>query len=163
MRNFRTDIRISTPRLWSAARWAVRGALGLAAALGFWLAGLQLTGNIHAFEAGVLYRSAQLDQAALSDVIEDNHIKSVLNLRGFNPDSVWYREEFAVSRALGVAHFDFPLSANSVVDPGTMARLGKLLRDAPKPLLIHCQSGADRTGLAAALYEFAITAQARRG
>ncbi len=26
------------------------------------------------------------------------------------------------------------------------------MRDAPKPLLIHCLAGADRTGLASALY-----------
>jgi protein tyrosine/serine phosphatase len=30
------------------------------------------------------------------------------------------------------------------------------MRDAPKPILIHCRSGADRTGLASALYLAAI-------
>ena len=28
----------------------------------------------------------------------------------------------------------------------------QLLREAPKPVLVHCEGGADRTGLAAALY-----------
>lgn len=31
-------------------------------------------------------------------------------------------------------------------------QLATLLRDAPKPLLIHCRSGSDRTGLASAIY-----------
>jgi protein tyrosine/serine phosphatase len=28
----------------------------------------------------------------------------------------------------------------------------QVMRDAPKPLLIHCRAGADRTGIAAALF-----------
>ena len=56
-------------------------------------------------------------------------------------------------------HYDLPLSANSLVDPATMARISALLRSAPKPVLIHCQSGADRSGLVAALYEYAIAAR----
>jgi protein tyrosine/serine phosphatase len=36
------------------------------------------------------------------------------------------------------------------------AELVQLMRDAPKPVLIHCQGGADRTGLASALYLAAI-------
>ena len=40
-----------------------------------------------------------------------------------------------------------------------MARISALLRSAPKPVLIHCQSGADRSGLVAALYEYTIAAR----
>ena len=144
-------------------RWAVRivlwAALGLPAGLGIYLAGLQLTGNIHTVEPGALYRSAQLGEGALADVIDDYHIKSVINLRGAVPQASWYRSEIAVSTARGVVHYDLPLSANSLVDPATMARISALLRSAPKPVLIHCQSGADRSGLVAALYEYAIAAR----
>ena len=35
-------------------------------------------------------------------------------------------------------------------------RLIEVMRAAPKPLLIHCQGGADRTGLALALYAAVI-------
>ena len=136
--------------------WA---ALGLPAGLGIYLAGLQLTGNIHTVEPGALYRSAQLGEGALADVIDDYHIKSVINLRGAVPQASWYRSEIAVSKARGVVHYDLPLSANSLVDPATMARISALLRSAPKPVLIHCQSGADRSGLVAALYEYAIAAR----
>ncbi len=147
---------------WSARRgvrvilWA---ALGLPAGLGIYLAGLQLTGNIHTVEPGALYRSAQLGESALTDVIDDYHIKSVINLRGADPRASWYRSEIAVSQARGVVHYDLPMSANSLVDPSTMARISALLRSAPKPVLIHCQSGADRSGLVAALYEYAIAAR----
>jgi protein tyrosine/serine phosphatase len=145
------------------ARRAVRvilwAALGLPAGLGLYLAGLQLTGNVHTVEPGALYRSAQLGESALTDVIDDYHIKSVINLRGADPRASWYRSEIAVSQARGVVHYDLPMSANSLVDPSTMARISALLRSAPKPVLIHCQSGADRSGLVAAIYEYAIAAR----
>jgi protein tyrosine/serine phosphatase len=34
-----------------------------------------------------------------------------------------------------------------------------LLQQAPKPILIHCLGGADRSGLVSALYRFAIEGQ----
>jgi protein tyrosine/serine phosphatase len=37
-----------------------------------------------------------------------------------------------------------------------------VMRDAPKPLLIHCQAGADRTGLASALYLAAIAGKSEQ-
>jgi protein tyrosine/serine phosphatase len=37
-----------------------------------------------------------------------------------------------------------------------VADLLAIMRRAPKPLLVHCKSGADRTGLVSALYRFAI-------
>jgi protein tyrosine/serine phosphatase len=40
-----------------------------------------------------------------------------------------------------------------------LSRYLAMLRQAPKPLWIHCPSGADRTGLVAALYLFAIEGQ----
>jgi protein tyrosine/serine phosphatase len=44
------------------------------------------------------------------------------------------------------------LSANTELDLKQVADLVEALRDAPKPLLIHCRAGSDRTGLASALY-----------
>jgi protein tyrosine/serine phosphatase len=39
----------------------------------------------------------------------------------------------------------------------TRQQIGEVLgivRDAPKPLLVHCKAGADRAGLVSALYRF---------
>ena len=57
---------------------------------------------------------------------------------------------------LGLAHFDFRMSAKTELSPAEAEALLALMEAAPKPLLIHCQSGADRTGLAAALYVAAV-------
>jgi len=114
-------------------------------------------GNFHAVEPGVLYRSAQLDQAGFEAFSRQYGIKSVLNLRGAHAGEGWYDGEMTAVRDLGIAHFDYGLSAKRAVTGAQIADLLDLMRRAPKPLLIHCQSGADRSGLVAALYEYAIT------
>jgi protein tyrosine/serine phosphatase len=117
---------------------------------------LATSGNFHTVKAGQLYRSAQLDRAEFSKVIESYHIKSVLNLRGPNPESAWYKDELAAMREHAVDHYDVGISAHQPPTPDQMARILVILRTAAKPLLIHCKAGSDRTGLVAALYRYAI-------
>jgi protein tyrosine phosphatase (PTP) superfamily phosphohydrolase (DUF442 family) len=113
-------------------------------------------GNVHAVALGVLYRSAQLDNGELKAVARQYGIKSVLNLRGAHVGEPWYDSEMATARGLGIVHYDYPLSSKRVVTGRQIAELLAIVRRAPKPLLIHCRSGADRSGLVAALYEYAI-------
>jgi protein tyrosine/serine phosphatase len=117
---------------------------------------IQYQGNLHAVGDGVLYRSAQLSRAELISAMQEHRIKSVLNLRGANPGSPWYDDEVAESRALGLAHYDYPLSAKRFVTGEQIAEILEIVRRAPKPLLIHCKSGADRSGLVAALYRYTV-------
>jgi protein tyrosine/serine phosphatase len=60
-----------------------------------------------------------------------------------------------MSRSLGVAHYDYALSSHRFVTRQQIGEVLGLVRDAPKPLLVHCKAGADRTGLISALYRFA--------
>lgn len=113
---------------------------------------LQLTGNFHETIPGELYRSAQLRPGELAHYTQEYHIRSVLNLRGDNTNAPWYDTEVAEAKALGVKHLDFRMSAGRELTKDQAIELMAMMRDAPKPLLIHCRSGADRTGLAAALY-----------
>jgi len=144
--------------------WLVRSlkiaaiAVGLtASSIGGYWGILQYEGNLHVVSPGVLYRSAQLSKAEIKSTVQEYGIKSVLNLRGANAGSPWYDNELAESRALGLAHYDFSLSAKRLVTSQQVADILDIVRGAPKPLLIHCKSGADRAGLVAALYRFAET------
>jgi protein tyrosine/serine phosphatase len=139
----------------ACVRTAKRGALGVlltAAAIASYCGIIRYMGNIHVVEEGQLYRSAQLDKGQFERVIEKYQIKSILNLRGDNAGQVWYDDELAVSKASEVKHFDYGIGAGEVVTTGQINDILKIVRAAPKPLLIHCNGGADRSGLVAALY-----------
>ncbi|MFM8608143.1 MAG: dual specificity protein phosphatase family protein [Hyphomicrobiales bacterium] len=125
------------------------GALG-------WAVYLRLSGNVHQIGTSEVYRSAQLSSSGLESVIKDHNIKTVLNLRGSQQNSDWYDAERATATKLGVTHIDLPLSANEEPDDAKLDHLIATMRDTEKPLLIHCEGGADRSGLAAALYRRVI-------
>lgn len=132
-------------------------AIGLgAAALGAYCGIVVYEGNFHAVSPGVLYRSAQPSDAELQSFVQQYKIRSVLNLRGANTGSPWYDDEVKESRALGLAHYDYGLSARRLVTGRQIADILDIMRRAPKPLLVHCMSGADRAGLVAALYRYAV-------
>jgi len=110
-----------------------------------------LAGNVHEVIAGQFYRSGQLSGTHLAGVIERYQIKTVLNLRGASTRP-WYVDEVATTQRLGVTHLDFKMSALKELSLAETQRLVAVMRDAPKPLLIHCEGGSDRSGLAAVLY-----------
>ena len=109
-------------------------------------------GNFHEVEKGVVYRSAWLGAEKLEQAVDRLGVKTVLNLCGEQPGVEWYEGEVEVSRRRGVNFVSIGLSANTALDAAQLAKLTDALRDAPKPLLIHCRAGSDRTGLASAIY-----------
>lgn len=120
-------------------------------ALAVYLGALHLTGNFHAVVPGELYRSAQPGAGAI-DRAAALGVRTILNLRGAHPGTDWYDAEVAEARRDGITLVDFPMSARVALDQAGAERLIALMAAAEKPLLIHCLAGADRTGLAAALY-----------
>ncbi len=144
------------PRRWRVARRVGFAALVAILAFGGYLGALQLTGNVHTVEAGQLYRAGQLSSAQFARVIQQDGIKTIINLRGPHILDAWYEGERAVSKQYGVMHYDYGISAERRVTPDQIADLLHILRSAPRPILVHCQGGADRSGLVSALYEAVI-------
>lgn len=114
---------------------------------------VQYGGNVHVVEAGRVYRSAQPSGAGLDELTRRYGIRSVLNLRGDNSGKPWYDEEMRAARADKLVHFDYAISAQREVTRSQMDDVLRLIDRAPKPVLIHCNAGSDRTGLVAAVYE----------
>lgn len=110
-----------------------------------------LLDNFHPVIPNQVYRSAQPDIAYLTYDIKKYHIKSVINLRGENKDKSWYDSEVIISKLLHVKHYDLSLSAYKLPTPTQLRKLVHILQTAPRPMLIHCAGGSDRTGLAAAI------------
>jgi protein tyrosine/serine phosphatase len=117
---------------------------------------LAYTGNLHAVSEGVLYRSAQLSKEQFADAIREHKLKSILNLRGAHPGEAWYDDEVLAAQRAGIAHYDYPMSSRRKLRPDQIEPILEIVRNAPKPLLVHCRSGADRSGLIAALFRLAI-------
>lgn len=113
---------------------------------------LSFRDNIHTVTPGKLYRSAQLSPSRLERLIQSDRIRTVINLRGPNPHFDWYRDEVSVSRSMGVQHYDVQLSSTHLPNAEQLRRLITLFQTVPKPILLHCQGGADRTGFAVAMW-----------
>jgi protein tyrosine/serine phosphatase len=128
--------------------------LAIIAAARLWY--VEEQGNFHPITPGEAYRSAQLDQDELEYYIRKFGIHSIINVRGKKTGKPWYMEEIETCRNLGVRHYDLKLSPKKAPSPRRIKELLRLFRIAPRPVLIHCKAGADRAGLAAALWKMVI-------
>ena len=117
---------------------------------------MEENGNFHVVENGVLYRSGQLDKDELLYYIKKYHIKSIVNLRGKQQGKSWYKEEIRLSRRLNLVHIDFRLSSSKIIKPNKLIKLINILKKIPKPILVHCKAGADRSGLVSAIWKYYV-------
>jgi len=119
-----------------------------------WICYFLIYGNFHQVDKS-LYRSAQLFPFNMPYYIENKNIKSILNLRGPS-DRQWYIDELRISKEYNVTHYDYDMGDRYETSMEGMNKIISIIKDAPKPILIHCKAGADRTSLVSALYLYAI-------
>ncbi|QFY59967.1 protein tyrosine phosphatase [Rhizobium grahamii] len=144
------------PKLRSYRKILLLPVTAFVLAAGSYYSYLAATDNFHAVIPGEVYRSSQPSAKSIANFEQEYGIKTILNLRGVSDDKAWYAAEVAQAKALNITHIDFGISAAKELTPEKAQALIEIMRNAPKPILIHCRSGADRTGLAAALYLAAI-------
>ena len=129
--------------------------IALPASVGAHMGINQLTGNFHEVLPGELYRSAQPSGKDVKKYAQQFGIKTILNLRDEDQGG-WYHDEKNATDESNIKLIDFPLSSSKVLSQERAEQLAQIMRDAPKPLLIHCEHGANRTGLASAIYVGAV-------
>lgn len=110
-------------------------------------------GNIGEVEPGRVYRCAQLDGPGFARLVREKGIKTILNLRGPNPDEEWYRDELAASMDVKIAHIDLPMASDQWLSHEQARSLLDVLDTCEYPILVHCEFGAERTGLVSAFVE----------
>src|SRR3954453_9340073 len=118
-------------------------ALGVA---DLYLGILHLGDNLHAVVPGELYRSAQPTPELIADYQKSYGIKTIINLRGENVGSAWYDGELAQTRRVGIGLVNFRMSAKRAFREERPTELVEVLQKTEKPILVHCMSGADRSG-----------------
>ena len=109
------------------------------------------TGNFGAVLPGLVYRSAQPSPKSLAATIKSKGIKTILNLRGANPEQAWYSGEAQATLSAGATQVDFPMSSDQWLSREQARALLDVLDSCEYPLMIHCEWGAERTGLVAAI------------
>jgi len=97
-----------------------------------------------------VYRSNQPDPKRIAKLAEEG-IRTIINLRAPIPSSYYLLEREACA-AQGIALISHQLSSGMLPPRAAVLALYQSFLAAEKPLMMHCKSGADRTGLAAALY-----------
>ena len=100
---------------------------------------------------GVLYRANHPTPGGLARADRRVGLASVITLRGATAGGSGALSREAAER-LGIAVIDAPLSSGRAPPRETLLSLAAALQAAPKPALVHCKSGADRAGFAAALF-----------
>ena len=110
--------------------------------------------NLDQIAPGV-WRSNQPSPGRLSTWARRLGIRTVLNLRG-QPQEGFYLFEKEATEALGLTRIDLPFGARRAPQREELLTLIDTMTQMEKPALIHCKSGADRTGMASAIYLVAI-------
>jgi protein tyrosine/serine phosphatase len=112
-----------------------------------WAAPVAMTGapNLHRV-APNFYRSAQPEAAGFQALAKDPGIKTVVSLRAFNSDE-------ALAVGTGIKLVRIKIHTWNIETEDVVAALANIRKaEAEGPVLLHCQHGADRTGLITALY-----------
>lgn len=65
-------------------------------------------------------------------------------------------EEKKVSAKHNVQHYDVSLSVSHEPTKDDVRKLMEIFKHAPRPILIHCQAGADRSGRVAAMWKVIV-------
>ena len=109
--------------------------------------------NFGVVEPGEIYRSGRLTPAATRRVVENNDIKTIIDLGAYELGSP---EELVASRtaeALGVTRYRMFLEGDGTGNPNVYVAALRILRDpANHPVLVHCAAGAQRTSGCIMLY-----------
>ncbi len=105
--------------------------------------------NLHRLDAR-MWRSAQPSPGQLQTIAASG-VRSIVNLRGTRDCASYLLEKEACAR-LGLTLVDVPFSSREPPSAERVLGFADLLETLAYPALMHCKSGADRAGIASALY-----------
>jgi protein tyrosine phosphatase (PTP) superfamily phosphohydrolase (DUF442 family) len=125
----------------------VRNFIGISlVASTVYLSGCAVYPNFREVYEDELYRSGQMIESTFKRKVKKHDIKSVLNLRSKKDaerEKKWCED-------LEIDFYNVPMSHHVKREP--LLEAIDILKEAEKPLLIHCKHGVQRAGLVSAIY-----------
>ncbi|MBS9782408.1 MAG: tyrosine-protein phosphatase [Arcobacter sp.] len=118
---------------------------------------IHILGNFYEVNDDV-YRSGQLNKYNLEYYIKKHNINTIINLRGKSKKQV-YLDERKIANEFNIVYVNYPISNSKFLDYKKTSEIVEILKNAKKPLLIHCAGGADRTSLVSALYQYTVAGE----
>lgn len=108
--------------------------------------------NFHWVVPGEASRAMQAWAGGLGPFLRRRGVRAIINLRGRNEDLGWWKKETAIAEESGIAHLDAMMDSRKLPTREMLVRLIECFDAAPRPFMLKCSGGQDRTSLAAALY-----------
>ena len=108
---------------------------------------------------GNIYRSGQLDQHLVAEILQDHGVDLILCLRPHEPDQPDHLAEREAAEALGIEMLEFDLSGDGTGNLEHFVTAVKTMDDVRQrgdQVLVHCAAGAYRTGVAVSFYRLLI-------
>lgn len=112
--------------------------------------------NFHTVTENALYRSSAMDMDELEYFLPKENIRSVINLRGNPQNDNHYTDEIEIVKRLNIKYFELDFASTKAPSESDILQLVSAFNEADKPILIHCEAGADRTGLACAIWKLCV-------
>ncbi|MEW5771615.1 MAG: protein tyrosine phosphatase [Pseudomonadota bacterium] len=108
--------------------------------------------NFHRISAEA-FRSSQPTMWQMRRMVRKHGIKTILNLKGANPNSAyWYFEQEQCAK-LGVKLVNISIASRSIPDLDRIRRAKEVFETVEYPVWMHCKAGADRAGIYSTLYQ----------
>lgn len=133
----------------AARRWWIAGALAATLVV---VGTVAAWSNFHPKNFGIvqegrIYRSGELTPSAMSRVVHDYHIQTVIDLGAYPENSGEEARARRVAKALGVTRYVLRLEGDATGNPNYYVQALHLINDpANQPVLVHCSAGTQRTG-----------------
>ncbi len=101
---------------------------------------------------GPLFRCNQPSPGKLLRYAQRLRIKTVVNLRGANPQLGWYQLESHTCQSLGVRLVNTQVHSRGLPTRSRIHELKEIIENMELPAIAHCKSGADRVGFFSVLF-----------
>ena len=112
---------------------------------------LRLWFNNHRLIGRDMYRANQPSPKRIEELAKDG-IKTILNLRG-ESDKGYYALEKEACEKHGITLVDFRMYSRDTPKKKSIHALKDIFESIEYPAMMHCKSGADRTGITGVLYK----------